>query len=217
MIRFFATSLSSYSAKVRIALVFKGVPYEEVPPPGGYRSTEWKALVPTGTIPAIQIEGVMLSESEAIIEYLEDAHPQPPLLPGSPLQRARARALARLHDLHLEPRVRALFPLLRNPQRMAAEVHTAALALAAQIQLLDTLAQPAPYLAGSVLTVADCGMVVSVTLGQRLLAELGEPLSLSSALAQWLATASAHPAVVTALTPWNAATDEWLQSIRQPA
>ena len=214
MIRFFATPLSSYSAKVRIALVFKGVAFEELPPPGGYRSAEWRALVPTGTIPAIEVDGSLLAESEAIIEYLEDRYAEPSLLPGTPMQRAHARYLARLHDLSLEPRVRALFPLLRNRLRGTPEVRAAAEALAVQIDLLDTVAQPAPYLAGPALTVADCGMVVSVGLGQCLLSELGEPLTLPPAVEAWLAAANGHPAVLAALVPWRAATGDWLQSLR---
>jgi hypothetical protein len=60
-------------------------------------------------------------------------------------------------------------------------------------------------------------MVVSITLGQWLLAEIGAPLALPPAIAGWLATASAHPAVDTALAPWRAATGQWLQSVRTPA
>ena len=216
MIRFYATALSSYSAKVRIALLFKGVPFEEVPPPGGYRSAEWKALVPTGTIPAIEVDGVMLAESEAIIEYLEDICPEPPLLPGSPLERAHARRLARLHDLQLEPRVRALFPLVRNSPRSAAEVQVAAHSLSGQIRLLEAMARPSPYLAGPRLTTADCGMVVSITLGQWLLAEMGEPVSLPPALQTWLDHTRTHPAVASAMAPWRTATQTWLQTAAAP-
>jgi glutathione S-transferase len=214
MIRFYATPLSSYSAKVRIALIFKNVAFEELLPPGGYRSAEWKGMVPAGTVPAIWVDGVMLAESEAIIEYLEDTYPQPPLLPGNALARARARYLARLHDLYFEPRVRALFPLCKDPQRSRDDVNAAASALVTQIQLLEAFAQPAPYLAGPTFSTGDCGMVVSITLGQWLLAEMDVPLALPPGLAAWLATASAHPAVVTALVPWRSATAQWLQSLR---
>ncbi len=214
MIRFYATPLSSYSAKVRIALMFKNVAFEELLPPGGYRSAEWKVMVPAGTVPAIWVDGVMLAESEAIIEYLEDTYPQPPLVPGNALARARARYLARLHDLHVEPRVRALIPFCKDPQRSRGDVNAAASALVAKIQLLETCAQPAPYLAGPTFSTADCGMVVSITLGQWLLAEMDVPLALPPGLATWLATASAHPAVVTALAPWRSATAQWLESFR---
>lgn len=69
---FHATALSSYSAKVRLVLCIKGVDFEEREPPGGYRSERYRALVPMGTLPAIQEGDWVLSESEAINEYLEE-------------------------------------------------------------------------------------------------------------------------------------------------
>lgn len=110
MIILYGAALSSYTAKVRVALHWRGIPYTEQEPPGGYRSDAWSQRVPMGTIPAIEHDGFFLAESEAIIEYLEEAFTGQPLLTGSAQDRARMRALARLHDLHVEPRVRALFP-----------------------------------------------------------------------------------------------------------
>lgn len=98
---FYANALSSYSAKVRIVLCAKGLAFEERLPPGGYHSAEYRAIVPMGTLPAIQIGDWVLSESEAINEYLEESHPKPALLPSDPRSRARVRFVSRFHDLHL--------------------------------------------------------------------------------------------------------------------
>ena len=105
---FYASPLSSYSAKVRIALCTKGVPFEELLPPNGYRSPDYRAIVPMGTLPAIQIGDWVLSESEAINEYLEEAYPEPAMLARDLRLRAQVRFVCRFHDLRLEPRVRAL-------------------------------------------------------------------------------------------------------------
>ena len=78
---FYATALSNYSAKVRIALCVKAVAFQEIAPPGGYRSESYRNIAPMGTIPALQVEGQLISESEAILEYLEDRYPEPPMLP----------------------------------------------------------------------------------------------------------------------------------------
>ena len=78
---FHATALSSYSAKVRVVLCVKGLDFEERAPAQGYRSPEYRALVPMGTLPAIQIEDWVLSESEVINEYLEERYPAPAMLP----------------------------------------------------------------------------------------------------------------------------------------
>jgi hypothetical protein len=72
---FHATPLSSYSAKVRIVLCVKSVPYEERAPPGGYRSEEYRAIVPMGTCRRCRIGDWVLSESEAINEYLDESYP----------------------------------------------------------------------------------------------------------------------------------------------
>ena len=210
------SAVSVYTAKLRIALHAKGLRFEEREPEGGYRSAAWRERQPTGTIPALEVDGVLLAESEAVVEYLEDAHPTPRLLPGTPLQRAQARFLARYHDLHLEPRVRALFPLVRDGARAPAQVQAAAAALQERVDLLGRLARPEPFLAGAGLTVADLGMVASVPLGALLLDALGQALSLPPPLQSWLDAAQAHPAVAAGLAPWRLATDRWLTAAFVP-
>ena len=103
MLMFYATTVSTYCAKVRIALDVKGVDYETIPPPGGHGAAEYKKLVPMGTIPAIQDGDFVLSESDTLIEYLEDRYPEPSLLPGSAEARARQRFLSQLLMNQLEP------------------------------------------------------------------------------------------------------------------
>lgn len=203
--------VSTYTAKVRIGLLAKGLRFEERAPPGGYRSDAWRARVPTGTIPALELDdGVLIAESEVILEYVEEVFPQPSLLPGPPLQRAQARFLARLHDLHLEPRVRALFPLVRDASRTPQRVADALSALQAPLDRLALRARPAPWLAGQTLSVADCGHVVAVRLGLRLADALGGSLHLPDELRPWLDAADAHPAVIAGLAPWREATEVWL-------
>ena len=88
---------SSAAYRVRIALNLKGIDYESVPVdlrPGAHRQPDYLALNPQGLIPALEDGGAVISQSLAVIEYLEETHPQPPLLPRSPLERARVRSLA---------------------------------------------------------------------------------------------------------------------------
>lgn len=212
MIVFYALPVSNYSAKVRIALQAKNVPYQEREPPDGYRSEAWRALQPTGTLPAIDDHGFLLAESEAIIEYLEDRYPEPPLLPGSARDRATARFLARFHDLHLEPRVRALFPLVRPARRDATRLAEALDGLRARVALLARIARPQPYLAGAALSVADCGFAVTVPLALRLCQALDTELSLPGAIARWRELVQTHPAVDAGLAPWRAATERWIEA-----
>jgi maleylacetoacetate isomerase len=88
---------SSAAYRARIALNFKGVAYESVPVdlrPAAHRQPDYLARNPQGLIPALEDGATVISQSLAIIEYLEEMHPQPPLLPRAPLERARVRALA---------------------------------------------------------------------------------------------------------------------------
>ena len=78
--RLYGIPVSTYSAKVRIALAVKGIDYEMVPPPGGYSTPTYRKIVPLGTIPALEDGKFRLSESDVLIEYLEETHPEPSLL-----------------------------------------------------------------------------------------------------------------------------------------
>jgi maleylpyruvate isomerase len=90
---------SSAAYRVRIALNLKGLVYESLPrhllrDGGEHRQPEFLRLNPQGLVPVLEDNGHALTQSLAIIEYLEETHPEPPLLPQAPLQRARVRALA---------------------------------------------------------------------------------------------------------------------------
>jgi maleylpyruvate isomerase len=90
---------SSASYRVRIALNLKGLPYEYVPlhlvkDGGAQHSAEFAALNPQKLIPVLMERGHVLSQSLAIIEFLEETYPQPPLLPHDPFDRAYVRAIA---------------------------------------------------------------------------------------------------------------------------
>lgn len=211
-ILFYALPISNYCAKVEVVLRAKGVAFEELPPPGGYGSPEYKAIVPAGTIPALVDGDLVLSESETINEYLEEAYPLPPLLPGDAKGRAKLRLLARFHDLRLEPPVRALFgqmnPAARDPEIVAARVRE----FRARLDELALMARPQPYLGGAHLTLADCAYPASLMLAERMLAALGEPLALPPRLADWRALLGGHPAVAPVLARAAAATDDWLES-----
>ncbi len=100
---------SSSSHRVRIALHHKGLAFEQAPvhlmKDGGEQyAPEYRARSPMAKVPALELDdGRVLTESLAIIEYLEDTHPTPPLLPRDPYSRARARMLAELVNSGIQP------------------------------------------------------------------------------------------------------------------
>ena len=97
---------SSAAFRVRIALNLKGLPYESLPKAfarNEHRAPEYLALNPQGLIPALATDGVVLSQSLAIIEYLNERHPTPPLLPEDPIDRARVRSMAMAIACEIHP------------------------------------------------------------------------------------------------------------------
>jgi maleylacetoacetate isomerase len=98
---------SSASFRVRIALALKGLPYEYVPVhlvKGEHKQEGYAAVAPSLLVPTLELDGgERLGQSMAIIEYLDETHPEPPLLPREPLQRAQVRALAQLVACEIHP------------------------------------------------------------------------------------------------------------------
>jgi glutathione S-transferase len=88
--RLYSENNSPFSAPVRVSIYAKGLEIEIEPPPGGLLSARFHAINPLGTIPCLMLDsGEPLPESAAILEYLEDKFPNPPLRPEG----AEARAL----------------------------------------------------------------------------------------------------------------------------
>jgi maleylpyruvate isomerase len=97
---------SGAAYRTRIALNLKGVPYEQRGVDlrtGAQRSEAFLALNPQGMVPALETDHGVLTQSPAILEWLEETHPEPPLLPNGPDERAQVRAMAALIGCDIHP------------------------------------------------------------------------------------------------------------------
>ena len=99
---------SSASYRVRIALNLKKIDYEIRPvhllkDGGRQRQPDYLAINPQGLVPVLKVDDAVISQSSAIIEYLEEVYPEPPLLPKSAMERARVRSLVQLIACEIHP------------------------------------------------------------------------------------------------------------------
>jgi maleylacetoacetate isomerase len=168
---------SSAAYRVRIALGLKGIAYETaavhlIKDGGHNKRPEFRAVNPQMRVPVLQTpSGDILIQSLAILEYLDETHPEPPLLPKDPIARAKVRALAELiacdiHPLNNTSPLRYLKHVLHQEQSaIDAWYHHWVLD---GFEALETLLGPGPYAYGKDVTLADVCLVPQVANARRL-------------------------------------------------
>ena len=165
MLKLCGFHVSNYHNKVRIALLEKGVEFDEDPGCRPSQKDEFLARSPMGKVPFLEVDGTTLSESQAICEYLEEAYPQKPLYPREPLARAKVRELITVIELHVELVARRLYRQAFFGGSVSDEVKQATEKdLDKGLRALRKLASFDPYIAGAELTLADCAAFVHLPL-----------------------------------------------------
>jgi maleylpyruvate isomerase len=166
---------SSAAYRVRIALNLKGLSVEHLPyhlRKGEQRDPAYLALNPQGLVPTLQDDhGAILTQSLAIVEWLDETHPEPPLLPKDPLRRAQVRAFAMALACDTHP-VQNLKVLLRLRQLGLPEEEVTGWAawvnregLAACETLIAN--EPGPFCFGEAPTIADLCLVPQLANARR--------------------------------------------------
>ncbi len=161
MLRVYYHPLSTFSQRVRIALLEKNIPAEmvDVDLPGRAQfQPEYLSKNPHGRVPAIDEDGWVLYESTAILEYLEATRPSPPLLPPDPRDRARVAMHMKLCDLEFSAPARTiLLPRRFLPrERWNLEpMEKAKAKIEKHLSILEPEIQGKEYLSGDRFTLAD--------------------------------------------------------------
>jgi glutathione S-transferase len=199
MITLYDHPLSPYGQKVKIALREKGVAFETVSPGGlgaGGAAGEFAEANPRAEVPTLIDGDVRVFDSTVILEYLEDSHPTPPMLPKSAADRARVRMIEEVMDTHFEPINWGLSELRwfkRAEGQQAAAIEAAAAGqLAGFFMWLERQLGEREWFNGETFGWGDLAVVpfLNGSAGQ------GHAPGAGSTLAGWLARANARPSVV---------------------
>jgi glutathione S-transferase len=157
--------ISNYYNKVKLALLEKGIPFEEDRVMTGSKDEAVLAASPLGKVPFIRTPQGALCESQVIVDWIEAAFPNPPLVPADPFAAAKVRELATFIDLHLELVARDLYAQAffggTVSEGTQARVRKQ---LERHIPAFKRLASFSPYVAGDTFTLADCSAWVSLPL-----------------------------------------------------
>lgn len=163
MLKLCGFSASNYYSKVKLALLEKGIPFEE--------SLCWLGetdldSTPLGKVPYLQTPQGSLCESAVIVEYLEDAYPSAAaLLPNDPFQRAKVREINTFLELHLELEARKLYPQAFFGGQVSEGVkQKVAEQLEKNVAAFSKLVRFSPFVAGSEFTLADCAAITHLPL-----------------------------------------------------
>jgi glutathione S-transferase len=162
MITLCGFAASNYYNKVKLALLEKGVAFQE--------ELAWvgetdRAASPLGKVPYLKTEQGPLSESTVLLEYIEDQYPEAPLMPAGAYEKARVRELLRYIELHLELVARNLYPeaFFGGKISDAAKEKTGQ-QLEKNVAAFSQLVKFAPFIAGDRFTLADCAAAVHLPL-----------------------------------------------------
>lgn len=217
MLKIYNDPVSLYCAKLRILLRHKNIEHQELDPPGGYGSAIYKTIIPSGNLPAMDDDGFVLSDSEAIAEYLNEKHIWPPMMPNDMRQRAKVRERGRFHDTRLEPGVRKLFPQVRPEARDGDVVGAVAQEIEARMEQMVPLFLRADIAEkdglSDDLTLGDCGYVISLAIIETLTPVLDLRLTWPDEVALYHKRLCAIPACADVLKDYRATLQGWLVSL----
>jgi maleylpyruvate isomerase len=195
---------SGAAYRTRIALALKGLAYRQQGVDlrtGAQRSEAFVALNPQGMVPALEVDGVVLTQSPAILEWLEDAHPAPALLPTDAIDRTRVRAMAALIGCDIHPlnnlRVGKALRETFGADQAAVDAWAARWILPG-FEALEALVarHGAGWCFGDTPTLADCYLIPQIYSARRFnvaLEAFPRLLAIDTAAARQPAFIAAHP------------------------
>ena len=164
MLRLHGFAVSNYFNMVKLALLEKGIPFE-INTVRGSQTPEFLAISPRGKVPCLETEHGFISETNIILEYIEETQGGKALLPSDPYQRAQVRALAKEIELYIELPARSCYPEVFFGGKVDQTIKDKARdELLGGVAALRRHARFAPYVAGSDMSIADLMFLYSIDL-----------------------------------------------------
>lgn len=204
MLKLYAFDRSPFGWKVRVVLAEKNVPYEMIVPENKNVDPAFARLNPIRKTPVLVLEdGRALYESTVINEYLEEAYPQPPMLPKDLFERARVRMIEDTFDQYVYPAIRDLTnaqfeyqpPLLIRRKADKVDhrlLEESRMKVHEHLQRLEGELRGRTWFGGDVFSLADAAHMPALTGALRILGVL--PDAKHPGLGEWIARAVARPA-----------------------
>lgn len=165
MFKLYGFPVSNYYNMVKLALLEKGLEFEEVPTRPGQKE-DFLQISPMGKVPCLVVDEGPLSETDVILDFLEELSSDIRFYPAAPYQKAKVKELMKSTELYLELAARRLFGALFFGQDLSEELKTEITGqLDKNTKALNRLLKFGPYAAGAELTYADIVLYYTVALG----------------------------------------------------
>jgi glutathione S-transferase len=210
---------SPYVARVLLFAQLKGVDLPQAEIPGGTTtSPDYRALTPIGKMPALDVDGKCIPESETICEYLEDAFPEKSGLPADAFGRAQSRTISRIVDLYMSPISGALARQINPEKRDAAVVASNVEAMTKVWTYLEHFMGEGPFAVGNEPTLGDCALGPHMAMFKVLIfdnfAEIPDPTTQGGRLQTWWDAMQGHDTCKPLLDDYSVAFDKMMAYFR---
>jgi len=173
--KLYSGDLSPYSARVRMQIYAKGIEGIVLERPPGFPTAEYAKINPLGRIPALDLGGDVIPESEVIAEFLEEIHPEPSLLGATPRERALVRTVARIGDIYLMNNMFMCLPQARRATRNEGVRDLLTGQVVRGLNALEHYIGEAGYAVGGRLTLADCALTPALFLIENVIETFDVP------------------------------------------
>ncbi len=206
--KLYSANLSPYASRARLAVYAKGLPIDVLMPPGGMKSPEYLAITPMGKVPCLVLDdGVTIPESSTIIEYLEAAFADKPLLPKGAEAAARVRLIARVGELYVMEPLHHLFDHVDPTKRDQAKVDALMSELNQGLDYLEGYLSGKAFAAGDDFSIADCELIPVLFYVNAMGPAFGgaSPIASRPKLSAYMQSSAQHPAVAKVLGELGAA------------